>query len=92
LFIKNISFKRKKEEEMEKFRYENCGTRSLPCGGKIAWECGRVTAISNPNLGEKEKVLFQEIVGTFLPRGWAKDSPEVITLQNDRLLIIGDAV
>lgn len=77
---------------MNKFNYENSISQPLPCGGKASWECGRVIAVSKPCLKENEKRTFVQNVYALLPNGWEKGSPEIITLQNDMVLIIGDAV
>lgn len=77
---------------MKRFNYENSTTLPLPCGCKASWECGRVVAVSKAHLDEKAKVVFRKSVDALLPRGWEKNSPEIITLTDDAIIIIGDAV
>ena len=77
---------------MKRFNYENSTTLPLPCGGKASWECGRVVAVSKAHLDEKAKAVFRKSVDALLPKGWENNSPEVITLTDGVVVIIGDAV
>ena len=76
---------------MKKFNYENSISVSLPLG-KASWECGRVVAVSRSHLDDKAKAIFRIDVDELLPKGWEKNHPEVITLLDDTVIIIGDAV
>ena len=76
------------QEPFSYFREEDI--RFLPGGGFVQWENRVVTAISPPDIGPVEAIIFYQSVEALLPQGWA-DDPALELLSDGRLSVRGVA-